>query len=358
MIKAKRIVKTAAGLVMGLAITLSLTACGGSSDNQATDSKEGTESSDTANESGSSESGEKTTVRYAVMSGSSTHWFAVLGREKGIWDKYGIDIQITEFANGIETVDSVSTGQADIGFVTDFAGLNRFGNTQGKTDLKFFEEQSKISSYALYVNPEKIKKIEDLKGARVMVMLGTFLEYLDAKTLEKAGLNKDDIEVVPVDSPATSLSMAQTDQADAMWTTGDEAKKLMSVGWQPIMKQSDIGVNTYVFHVASESYLKDNQDTVINFIKAYEEIYDYMINNGDDAAKTISEQIGIGEDLFANGIKAMEVKAEFTEDAVKGLQEIDTWAVDNGFYSPSVDVHDFINTDALKAVHPENVTIQ
>ena len=340
-------------VAVAMIAALALTGCGG--DDAAKDS--GDAASGTEAQAKGESSGDLTTVRYATMTGTTTQWYGIIGQEKGIWEKYGLNVEVTEFASGIETVNALTTDQADIGFVTDFAGLNRFGNAEGNLDLKFFEEQCTTASYQLMANPETVTKVEDLKGKKMLVNKGTFLEYLDAVSLQQAGLSKDDITEVPVEAGADALAAAQSGQAEAMWTAGDAMRRLGDLGWKSIKTQADIGVNTYVFHVASEKYLKDNAETVQNFIKGYEEINQYVRANMDEAAEIITKKYGVERQLFDNTINASIIVPELTKESVDALKAIDAWAVENGFYKSNLNIMDYINTDALKAVYPDNVTV-
>lgn len=353
----KKLASMIAVAALAFTTVVGTTGCGESSNATETKTEEAAadkqETADTTESSG----GSLTKVRYATMTGSTTQWFGIIGQEKGIWEKYGLDVVVTEFANGIETVNTLATGQADIGFVTDFAGLNRFGNTEGDSDLKFFEEQCKTTSYSLVVDPSKISKIEDLKGKNFLVSKGTFLEYLNAVTLEQAGLTKDDVTEVPVEGGPSILAAAESGQADAIWTAGDNLRRLVELGWKIIKNQSEIGVNTYVFHVASEKYLKENAETAQNFIKGYEEVNQYVRANMDEAADIITKKFGVEKEMFVKTVEASEVIPELTKESVDALKEIDAWAVKNGFYKANLNITDYIYTDALKAVYPDNVTV-
>lgn len=75
-------------------------------------------------------------VREAVMSNNLDQWLAIIGTEKGFFEDEGIKLEVTEFAAGINTVDAIVTGQADIGVLADYAAVNRIGNTQDKTNLR------------------------------------------------------------------------------------------------------------------------------------------------------------------------------------------------------------------------------
>ena len=348
-INRKRNSKFAALVAAVMTMTLLVTGCGSTSNAGSSGSGSGGAQTEST--------GELTKVRYATMTGSNTQWYGIIGQEKGIWEKNGLDVSITEFASGIETINTLATDQADIGFVTDFAGLNRFGNAEGQADMKFFEEQCKTASYALYANPETVKSAEDLKGKKILVVKGTFLEYLDAVTVEQAGLTMDDVTEVPTEGGQAALGAASSGEADAMWTAGDAARRLGELGWKPIKTQSDIGVNTYVFHVAKDEYLKNNSDTVQKFIKAYEEINQFVKANMDEAADIIVKKTGIEKEMFTKTVQASEVIPEFTKESVEALEKIDAWAVENGFYGNNLNINDYIDTSALKAVFPDKAEV-
>ena len=355
---------TALTLTAGLV----LTGCGSAKNDTAEQTTASTEKAETSaqtttsvtetEETSASEKKELTTVRYAVMTGNPTQWVAIIGDEQGIWADHGIQIEISEFAAGIGTVDAVTTGQADIGFVTDFAGVNRIGASQGKSDLRFFTETSKSSSYNLYANPETVTSLEDLEGKNIITALGTFIEYLNGVTLEQAGLTEADVEYKPIESPTDVLALVETKQADAYWASGETARRLAEAGWEIIANQQDIGIETYSLAVSTQTYLDENADTVKEFLGAVNEINDFIADNTDEAAVIVSKSTGIGEEVFKNNLAAIDSKQEFTKDAYDTLQLINEWARSNGFYETEFDIKDFIHTDALAEVSPEDVNWQ
>ncbi|MEI3187067.1 MAG: ABC transporter substrate-binding protein [Lachnospiraceae bacterium] len=103
-------------------------------------------------------------VREAVMSNNLDQWLAIIGTEKGFFEDEGIKLEVTEFAAGINTVDAIVTGQADIGVLADYAAVNRIGNTQDKTNLRILFRLAQGAGNSLYVNPDKVKDLSDLAG--------------------------------------------------------------------------------------------------------------------------------------------------------------------------------------------------
>lgn len=330
-------------VAMVLVFSMVLTGCGqGSSDKNTT--------------SESSGSGELTTIRLGVMTSNISHQYAIIGQEQGIYEKYGLNVEVTEYAAGINTVDALATGQLDVGFVADFAGINRIGNTSSDSNLRFFAQIASSSMTKFYVNPEKIKTLSDLKGKNIITLLGTVWEYWNAQTLEEAGLTADDVEYKAVDSAQDGLAIANSGEADAFWASGENATRLEGYGWEPILTQEDLESATYQIYMTNEEYLSQNQETIQEFLKATQEIIDYINDNTDDAADIIYDKTGMSQDVFKNSLTAYELGLDFDQKVYDELNAINNWAYDNGYYDNAYNLADFINTDALAAAYPDKVS--
>lgn len=326
---------------MVLVLSLVLTGCGQNS-------------SDT--NTASDNAGELATIRLGVMTSNISHQYAILGQERGIYEKHGLNVELTEYAAGINTVDALVTGQLDIGFVADFAGINRIGNTSGESNLRFFAQLASSKLMQFYVNPDKIKELSDLKGKNIITLLGTVWEYWDAKTLEMAGLTADDVEYKAVESAQDGLAVANSGEGDAFWASGENVTRLEKYGWKPILTQEDFDVATYQIYMSNEEYLSKNQETVQKFLEATQEIIDYLNNNLDEAADIIYKKTGMSQEVFKNSVEAYNLGLDFDQKLYDGLKEISTWTYEAGYYANQFELKNFIDTDALKAAYPDKVS--
>ncbi len=309
------------------------------------------------NEKNSDISSDLKTIRLGVLSASSLAWFAQIGDEQGIYKKHGLNVVTSEFAAGIDSVDQLVSGQLDVGFVADFAGINRIGATSDKTDLRFFSSFSKSGAWTLYVNPDEIKTLSDLKGKGVIVSLGTFIEYLNGRTFEKAGITKDDVELLPIEAPTDVIALAKSGAASAFWTTGETAKKLADdYGWVPFATQADIGVNTNTMYMANNDYITNNNDTIKSFIEANDEIFEYVKNNKDEAVKFIASKNNAEESYISLSIDSATYSTTLDKEVYDGLDEVNAWCFKNGFYKNKFNLADFINTDALAEIDPNKAS--
>lgn len=313
----------------------------------------------------SSSNQELTTIRAGVMTGITEHYIAAIGKEKGIYEKYGIDLQVTEFSTGVEAVGAVTLGQLDIAECLDYGVVNRIGQTSKDTNLKILaenyetnvEQESASSANQFYVNPDKIKELKDIKGRNISVALGTVNEYQDAKVYELAGLTGKDVNQVALDSISMTPAATESGQIDAVWAAGAAAVKIQKLGWKSILKASDVGLLTRNFEVSSREFAEKDHDALVNYFKARDEIVNYIEGNVEEAAKLVKDKISVEEDIFKGQIAGNKNQSVFTQDIVSEETTLKDWAYKNGNFDTDFSYTDFIDVSALKEAFPDRVDI-
>ena len=132
----KNIIKRAAAVLAGVVFVIAgLTGCSKNAENadkKSTVPVAAAESTAAAEESKENEQIELTNVRLGVYTGGADHYIALVGKNQGIFEKYGLNVESYEFPSGIATVDAMTNDQVDIGMVADYALVNRIGNSFGK----------------------------------------------------------------------------------------------------------------------------------------------------------------------------------------------------------------------------------
>ena len=335
-------------LILTAAIGLSAVACG-NKDTASTDaSAQGTEASD-----------ELQTVRVAIMTNGTSHWYAVIGDKEGIFEKHGIQVEISEFAAGINTVDAVVTGQADFGNLADYAAVNRIGNTKEDTNLVIIDRISTSEGSAaggLYVS-EDIESVEDLAGQPFANQPGTVWDFWLAKTYEYAGIDEADQNIVEVDSAASAVALQTTGDVKAQWATGTNAAKLEEAGFKSILTLDDLGLYTDAYYISTSDYISANPELAKEWIEAQEEIAEWITENPEAAAADFEAVTGQTQEQFLSDLESSRLVTDFTQGTLDHLNGIKDWAVANGRFE-DYDIVDFTDLTALKAVYPDSVTIE
>lgn len=354
-----RVIALASTLVFGL----SLVACGNTSDSgdKTNTTNASVEDNGVSNVALTAENfniddvGEFT-IRVGVNSGDGNQYLKVLDDHTNFLKDRGINLETTEFAAGINTIDAITTDQLDVGLFADYAGVNRIGNTLADTQLRAFATIRKSNSYNLYVNPNTIKEPKDLEGHTAISMAGVVFEYDYGKLFETYDIDKSKVEVVNVSSTQEAIALAATNGADSYWVNDQVAPKFEEVGWKPLVNLADVDATMYTFLVANESYLEEHEAEVAKFLAVSNEAFDYIDANLDEFADWVQADIGLEKDLVIRGWKEASHNYTFPQDAYEDLLKVEDWCFKNGNFPTEYDFTDYINTDALSLIAPDDVT--
>ena len=286
-------------LILAAALGIQAVACGANGSAAAQETGEQAEGAAEEKEA----SGELTTVRVAIMTNGSSHWYAVIGDKEGIFEKHGIKVEISEFAAGVNTVDAVVTGQADFGNLADYAAVNRIGNTKDSTNLVIVDRLSTSEGTAnggLYVSDD-INSVEDLAGQPFSTQPGTVWDYWVAKTYEYANIPEADQNIVEVDSPASAVALQTTGDVKAQWASGTNGSKLEEAGFSTILTLDDLGLYTDAYYISTSDYLEANPEVAKQWIEAQEEIAQWITANPEAAAADFEAVTGQSQEQFLSG---------------------------------------------------------
>lgn len=305
--------------------------------------------------------GELKVLRAAVMTGQLDQYATEIGLWKGIFKKYGIDLQTTEFVAGVNTIDSVVTGTADVGMMSDYAVVNRFGNTLEETDLKIFSELSGAGAKngGLYVAPEYADNLEKLDGSKgFMTVAGTVYDYYASQAFNYLGFDETKQNLINTDSSQTQLALVKSGDASAIVALGSSGIYFEQYGWKLAVKSEDMGIETGTYLLAKENFIAENKELLSNYLKALAESVQYVDANIDESAEYLADKLGIKAEDFKLQWQTYQIKTGFSEEAGVHLEEISKWAFEHEKYPKEYNIRDFIDTSVVESAFPENVTIK
>jgi len=150
---------------------------------------------------------EEVTVAYVPIMKFATMYVA---EERGIFDKYGLDVNIESVASGTEAIAFLTEGQIDVGGIAIVTSL--WNGWNDGLDIRIIApgalEPLENSPTKFLVRAElfengEVTEVADLEG-RVVGLAGgpgSGGEYLAAKALELGGLTIRDVETVNIGNP-------------------------------------------------------------------------------------------------------------------------------------------------------------
>lgn len=313
-----------------------------------------------SNGSAPAEKGGLKTLRVAIMTGQPDQYADYIGTEQGIFKKYGIELQTTEFVAGINTVDSIVNGTADTGVLADFAAANRFGNTLHATNLVIFSDLSSgfSNNGGLYVAPEYENNLQGLNDSKGWItQIGTVAEYFNWQAQKYLGLDIEKQKVVQTDSNMTSLALAKNNEASATIAVGAQGKRFEEQGWKLVASPKDIGINVNGYLITTKEFADANSDLLANYLKALDESVAYINSHLDESAEKIAARFGIEAEDFKDNWTQLTIKFGLSEEAAAHLSSVKDWAFENGKFPEDYNIRQFYHTKAAKAAFPDNVTV-
>ncbi len=317
-------------------------------------------------DSQASNSNNLTTVRQALMTNGFDYYVALIGIKEGIYKKYGIDLQTTEYSRGINTMDAVTNKTADIGNLATYAVINRIGNTVNDTNLVIISQQSSgaLQTGGLYVAPEYADNLKALDGSKGFISIrGTVSDYQTSKVIEYLGLDESKQHIVQSDAVATNLAIVKNNEASAIYTDETNGQRIEQLGWKlaiPAQSITDSGTKIQggAFFLTTREYNDNNKETIGKWLQATEESFNYIRNNMDESADYISAKSGISPDDFKKNWNSIESKVGFTSQGIQDLKEMEKWAYNHGNIPQDFDITQFVDYSAAKLSIPDKVTVE
>jgi NitT/TauT family transport system substrate-binding protein len=292
-------------------------------------------------------------IRLGVMTDNFNDYAGAVGNSEGIFAKYGLEVEITSFARGINTIDAVTIGQVDIGGGADFAVLNRLGGSQ-TTPLRIFTGMGyTLNAHNLYTKDPSINSPADLAGKSIVVNLGSVDEYYAAQTLNAVGIPQPNVTFLPIDGAMEGVALIRNGTAQAMWATGRAAESLKTIeGIRSVARLSTYVASTANVAIATEQYLEENQRAVEKYLRATEEIYQFFRDNPQRTAEIVNKVNATPVAQVLTNLKTWANYVEFDQKFYDTLERMYTWTEKRGIVKNPYDLHTYVNVDALKAAFP------
>jgi NitT/TauT family transport system substrate-binding protein len=205
-----------------------------------------------------------------------------VARDKGYFQKLGIEIETRQFIDGALAVPSMISGEVDLALMTPNASL--FNSVAKGAPMVLFLDRGgnrKGSAYtltnvtqALYdAGVHSMADFAKLKGKKMGVgALGSINQYNLAQALMKAGLDpaKDVQWVVNISQPdlMKMLGQGQVDATNLAWQFGVFAQQNK---WGPIVVTDDqVAPDAAIgMYAARKEFLDKSHDVAVRFAMAY-----------------------------------------------------------------------------------------
>jgi ABC-type nitrate/sulfonate/bicarbonate transport system substrate-binding protein len=268
-------------------------------------------------------------LRVAVTSAAENAPFFA-GVERGTFSKVGLDLKVDVMPSGVEIVNALASGQADVGLFGTFPFLTAvsrgipvvlIGHTWNNA-LK--NPQSEVLSIvAREGSGIKGGDVPSLKGKKIAVTRGAGGEPYIMGMLKQAGLNPDDVTLVNTAPPNMTTALANKD-ADAMvaWEPWPSAVLTKVPGSYKIVYggcQSCYDAGTIV---TTKSAIAEKGKALEQFILGYSQAQAWTRGHRDEAAKIATRWIpGLDEKTLVLAVQNIPLDVRLSKNTVEGFRQ-------------------------------------
>ena len=172
------------------------------------------------------------------------------------------------------------------------ASLSAVLSRANGSPIKSVYVYSRAEWTALVVRKDSpLKSVTDLKGKKIAATKGTDPYLFTLRSLQKAGLKKDDVELVHLQHPDGRTALEKGD-VDA-WAGLDPhmAASEIQAGSRLLYRNKDF--NSYGVVSVTEKFAKEHPQTITKVLGAYEKARDWAVKHPDEFAKLLADESGL-----------------------------------------------------------------
>ncbi|MUG69309.1 transporter substrate-binding domain-containing protein [Paenibacillus validus] len=296
-------------------------------------------------------------VRLAIDTAAGGSFQFRIAKDKGFFQKYGIEPEISNFAYGIDTVNALLISKADTALAADYALINSLGKGNMTVVSALTRTNEKSAAKTLLFVRDNINKPEDFKGKKLGVAKGTVYEYVWAKYLEKNHIDEKEVKYVPYSTPDEAFVSLQKGDMDAVWIGGALIDKFKTIkGVKSLIDVSGSGVNISSYLLLDSSFVKNNPDAVSSVLKALDEGIRYIPDHKEETAEVAFKELKLPKDRVLEDLQSTNYTLGFTQEDFDHLQDVKQWVENKGILKDKYELKDKINIDPLKKALPETAT--
>ena len=276
-----------------------------------------------------------------------------LGKQAGIFQKHGLDLDIIYTSGGGETMQVVISGAVDVGLSAGLAGT--FGAFSKGAPVRIIGASSTGSREIFYYVPAKspLTSLREANGKTIAYSTaGSSTQVGALRFMAEYGLK--DMKPTATGDAVSTTTQAMTGQVDIGWCVAPFNLDVLARGdIRMIGRLSDLEhlrKQTIRVQIANAQALEKKKDLFVRYLRAYREVLDWMYAS-DDAVQKYIAITNLPEASVRAMLAEFIPKESLQIDEVRGIPEAMQDAVQFKFISAPLDdkqVSELIQIKAMK----------
>lgn len=282
---------------------------------------------------------------------------AIVAKSKGIFEKHGLDITVSNFTSGKQCLDTVVGGGADIATTAEAPVT---AAAMANQPIAFVAGMEYSDLKTVVAAKAGIKSKADLRGKKIAFTAGTGSEVYTATLLKSAGLTSGDVTLVNL-RPQEMLPALAAGSIDAFNTWEPHIANAKKALGEASAELDTRGTYSETFNiVVMRGYLDANPALVGKFLAALIEAETWVKANPNDAIATVADAVGMKRDDLQPIWPDYVYHVRIDDRLIETLKTHAAWRLATGNHPPGATMPDFskvIAPEPLKRLDPARVAV-
>jgi NitT/TauT family transport system substrate-binding protein len=270
-----------------------------------------------------------------------------VANEEGLFEKYGVKVELVPAQAAPERDQLISAGQAD-GMINEVLSTMFYNQNETQVEIVRYARSatSQDSLFAIVVSGNSgIETLDDLRGVEIGISEGTVIEYVTSRLLEAEGFSDEDIKVVAVPNISSRFVLVVNGELKAAVLPEPLTSLAVSQGARVIL--SDTRHPEYSFSTLTfrKEVIDQHPEAIRGFLAAVEEAVTLLNNDPDQYKHILADHQLVPAPLLETfkmpvfGTAGVPTQAQWDDTL--------TWAKAKGLISKDLAYSDSVNASFL-----------
>lgn len=222
-----------------------------------------------------------------------------VAEEEGLFEKYGINIEIVNFQSAAERDAALQAGAVD-GVEGDLlaVALIRQGGTPVKAVTLVMGATPAEGRFAMLAAPGTNIGVEELKGKKLAISKNTIIEYVADQMLLAKGIDPEEVQKVNIAKMPLRVENLLQGQVEAAVLPDPLASYAELKGARVLVDDTKLSKNiSQSVYFFSEDAIKTKREAINKFLQAYAEGAKTVTNNPERYRNLFNEKVQIPVEL-------------------------------------------------------------
>lgn len=273
----------------------------------------------------------KKLVPITIASGPAIDHVSVFaGVDRGVFARYGLDVKVKLYPTGVEEVNAIQANECQFGVLGSVPLLTSVDkgipillvalNHGDATKVAYNENQGVIASKQSGIREGKL---EDFKGKKIGLPVGSGAEPYFKGLLKQAGVAEKDVTIQNI-QPADVITALKQNQIDAfcVWEPWQATALKQVEGAIQVVRGGSPTWFDPGTTLAMRDFITKEPDTTLAFLTAHAELHQWVRKNYDEAAQIDTRWItGLDLDVAKVAIRHSIYDVRISKLTYEGLNK-------------------------------------